>query len=118
MKDKRKFKRFPVELDAKYSLEINQKEWKTCKVVNVGREGMGIEVHLQEKFQTGSLLKIEVLIPPRDEPVKAVGILRWIKDLVEEKCFLGGVQFTEIDPEDTWMLLDYAYNQWLGNQKM
>jgi hypothetical protein len=117
MKDKRKFKRFPVELDAQYLLEPNQKEWKTCKVVNVGRAGMGIEVHLQERLQTGSILKIEVLVPPRDEPVKAIGILRWVKELMEEKCFLGGVKFTEIDPEDTWTLLDYAYNKWLGKQK-
>jgi len=117
MKDKRKFKRFPVGLDARYLLKINQKEWNPCKVVNVGRGGMGIEVHLQEWCQTGSILKIEVLVPPRDEPVKAMGILRWIKELGEEKCFLGGVEFTEIDPEDTWMLLDYAYNKWLSNQK-
>ena len=117
MKDKRKFKRFPVELDAKYLLERDQKEWKPCKVISVGRGGMGIEVHLQERFQTGSILKIGVLVPLRDEPIKAMGILRWIRELVHEKCFLGGVEFTEIDPEGKWILLDYAYNKWLGEQK-
>jgi len=114
MKDKRKFKRFPVELDAKFFLEKNGEEWKHCKVVNVGRGGMGVEVHLQEHFPIGSILKIELAIPSKEGPIKAMGILRWIKELMEEKSFLGGVEFMEIDPEDSWVLLDYAYNKWFG----
>ncbi len=112
MKDKRKFKRFAIGLDAKYLLEANQKEWTGCTIVNVGRGGMGIEIYLQEKVPIGSLLQIEITISLKDDPIIAAGVLRWIKELVEDKNYLGGVEFMEIDAEDKWKLLDHAYDNW------
>ncbi len=112
MKDQRNFKRFAIELDAKYLLEENQKEWKGCMVVNVSRGGMGIEIYLQEKVPIGSMLQIEITISSKDDPIITAGVLRWIKALVGDKNYLGGVEFTEIDAEDKWKLLDHAYDNW------
>ncbi len=112
MKDQRNFKRFAIELDAKYLLEENPKEWKGCTVVNVSRGGMGIEIYLQEKVPIGSMLQIEITIPSKDDPIITAGVLRWIKELVEDKNYLGGVEFAEIDAEDKWKLLDLAYDNW------
>ena len=112
MKDQRKFKRFAIELDAMYLLEENQKEWKGCTVVNVSRGGMGIEIYLQEKVPIGSMLQIELTISSKDDPIITVGVIRWIKELVEDKNYLGGVEFTVIDAEDKWKLLDLAYDNW------
>jgi len=41
MEERRKFKRFPVQLRARY-LRENEEEWKDCTVINIGRGGMGI----------------------------------------------------------------------------
>jgi c-di-GMP-binding flagellar brake protein YcgR len=112
MKDQRNFKRFVIELDAKYLLEENPKEWKGCTVVNVSRGGMGIEIYLQEKVPIGSMLQIEITISSKDDPIITAGVLRWIKELVEDKNYLGGVEFAEIDAEDKWKLLDLAYDNW------
>jgi hypothetical protein len=64
---------------------------------------MGIEVHLQERFQIGSILKIEVPVPPRDEPIKAMGILRWIKQ--KQLDFIGGIELAEILDNSTFAKL-------------
>ena len=110
MEDKRKYKRFQIDLNAKYLLEENPKGWKGCTVVNINRDGMGIIVYLRERIPIGSLLQFEIMFPPQEEPIKAIGVLRWIKEQREEMNFPGGIEFTKIDPEDKWTLLDYAYD--------
>jgi c-di-GMP-binding flagellar brake protein YcgR len=110
--DKRKFKRLQINLNAKYLSEENQKEWKGCTVINISREGMGIEVYLQENIHIGSVLQLKIIIPTKEEPIKATGIMRWIKEQGKEMNYIGGIEFIEIDSEDKWILLDYAYDDW------
>jgi len=113
MDDRRKYKRFPIELNARYLSEENQKELRGCTVIDVSRGGMGIEVYLQEKIQIGSTLQLEIIIPIKEEQtIKATGILKWIRELEEKMNFLGGIELITIDPEDKWTLLDYAYDNW------
>ena len=111
MEDKRKFKRFPVELSARY-LKENTKEWKGCTATNISREGMGMIVYLREKIPLASSLKLEIILPTKNETIKAIGILRWIEEKREGMNFQGGIELTEIDSEDKWTLLDYAYDNW------
>ena len=112
MEDKRKYKRFQIDLNARYSFEGNQKTWKGCTVVNISRDGMGIVVYLRERIPIGALLQFEIMFPSQEEPIKATGVLQWIKEQREEMNFPGGIEFTKIDPEDKWTLLDYAYDNW------
>jgi hypothetical protein len=81
VEEKRKFKRFPIELNAKYLLGENHKKWKSCMVINISREGMGIEVYLQERIPIDSILQVEILVPEKEKPVMAMGIMRWIKEI-------------------------------------
>ena len=117
MEDKRKYKRFQIDLNAKYLLEKNPKEWKGCTVVNISRDGMGIIVSLRESIPIGSLLQLEIMFPTQEEPIKAIGVLRWIKEQLEEMNFPGGIELTKIDPEDKWTLLDYAYDNLSTKEK-
>ena len=48
MGNRRKFIRFPVRLNARYS-EENSDEWNQCSVIDISREGMGVIVYLKEK---------------------------------------------------------------------
>ena len=108
--DKRKSKRFAIDLSAKYLLGENPKEWKGCSIINISREGLGIEVYLKEKIPVGTILKIEINVPTKEKPVKGIGTLMWINGLKEEMNFKGGIKLTNIDFEDKWTLMDYAYD--------
>ena len=112
--DRRKYKRFPVELSARYQRD-NKTAWKGCTVTNISRGGMGIIVYLQEKIPLESPLVLEIIFPPEEKQIKATGILRWLEE--GKDIFIGGVEFTEIDPEDKWVLLDYAFDEWSKKEK-
>lgn len=116
--DRRKFKRFPIQLSTRY-LEENKKEWQDCSVINISREGMGIEVYVRERIQMGSILQLEIVVPIKNEPLYVVGTLMWIRELKENPKFnfVGGVKLITIDPEDMWTLLDYAYEDWCKEEK-
>jgi len=113
MEDKRKYKRFPSQFSARY-LEENKKEWRECCVINVSREGMGIEIYMQEAIRIGSILQLEIVVPVKKEPINAMGTLMWIRELKSDPKFnfIGGVKLITIDPEDKWELLDYVYENW------
>lgn len=112
VEERRRFKRFPIKLNAKYLLGENHKKWKPFMVINISREGMGMEVYLQERIPIDSILQIEIIVPEKEKSVMAIGILRWIRELDKKKNYLGGVDLTKIDSKDKWMLLDYAYDEW------
>ena len=114
MKDRRKFLRFPVRLSACYS-EENKEDWtRRCSIVDISREGMGLVVHLGEKLPTGCLLHFIVDVPAKEKSVSFDGVLGWIELLKKDPDynFKGGIRLTGIDPEDKWVLLDYAYESW------
>ena len=114
--DRRKYKRFPAELSARYVKEANE-EWRGCTSTNISRGGMGIIVYLQENVPVDSSLQLEIIFPAKEVPIKASGILRWIEQQGKEMNYMGGVEFTKIDPEDKWALLDYAYDKWSGKEE-
>ena len=113
MEDQRKYKRFPSQLNARY-LEENKEEWKDCRIINVSREGMGVEVYMQEAINIGSFLQLEIVLPVRKEPIDAIGTLMWVRELKEDPKFnfVGGIKLITIDPEDKWELLDCVYEDW------
>ena len=112
VEERRRFKRFPIKLNAKYLLGENHKKWKPFMVINISREGMGMEVYLQERIPIDSILQIEIIVPEKEKSVMAIGVLKWIRELEKKMNYLGGVDLTKIDSRDKWMLLDYAYDEW------
>jgi hypothetical protein len=117
LEDKRKFKRFSIDLNAKYLLGGKRREWKGCSLINISREGIGIEVYLRERIRIGTTLEIEIIVPAKEKPIKAMGILMWIKKLKEKIDFVGGIKLIKIDSEDKWTLLDYAFDNLSRKEK-
>ena len=105
-------------MSARY-LEENEKEWKECSVINISREGMGIEVYVRERIHIGSIIQMEIVVPSKGEPIGVIGTLMWIKELKENPKFnfVGGVMLITIDPEDKWTLTDYAYKDWYRKEE-
>jgi hypothetical protein len=113
MDERRKFMRFPVELIARYS-ESDVKDWKECSVIDISREGMGINIYAGEYISEGLILQMEITVPVQDEPIAVTGTLMWIRGLKDDPRFnyLGGVKLLSIKPEDKWTLIEYAYEGW------
>ena len=116
--DKRKSKRFAIDLSARYLLGESSQEWKGCSIINTSHDGLGIEVYLKEKIHVGTTLRMEITVSTKETPIKSIGILMWIKELKEETDFVGGVKLTKIDSEDKWTLMDYVYDNWSGKEQV
>lgn len=112
-KDRRKFIRFPVQLIARYS-EENEEEWHECSAVNISREGMGISVYTFREIPIGTVMRLEIIIPVKSNPIFLMGDLMWLREIKGNAKFnfLAGVKLTTIDSDDKWTLLDYAYEKW------
>ena len=119
MKDRRKFIRFPVRIGALYSEEINEDWEQQCSIVNISREGMGVTVYLKAKLSLGCMLKFIVDVPGIEKSVSFIGTLNWIKVLKGDPDYnyKGGIKLINIDSEDKWALLDYAYETWKEKQE-
>ena len=119
MKDRRKFIRFPVKVDAIYSEENKEPTRQQCSIVNISREGMGITVYLKAALSLDCMLNFMVDLPGREKLVSFTGTLNWIKALKKnpDYNYKGGIKLITIDSEDKWALLDYAYETWKEKQE-
>ena len=108
MEERRGSKRFSRRLSARY-LKENEEEWKDCTVTNISRTGIGIIVYFHEKIPVGLFLRLEIIIPKREGPVKVqvTGILKWIDEEKERMNFVGGIEFTKVLDEIEWTNLMY-----------
>ena len=118
MDDRRKFLRFPLQLDARYS-EQNEEHWKECSVVDISREGMGVIIYSIEAIREGTVLTIEIDGPMQEGSIMIEGELVWLNEIKDDPRFnyAGGVQLTSISPENKWTLMDYAYEGWNKGEK-
>ena len=107
MEDRRKYERFPVHLSAR-CLGSSKEDWADCSVTNVSREGMGIEVFLQEKINPGEILQFKIIVPAKDEIIKTTGTVTWSRELKEKMSYIGGIKFFNINSDEIWTLLNYA----------
>ena len=98
MEEKRKFKRFPIQLSAR-CLRDDKKEWKGCYILNISRDGIGIEFQGEKKLRLGSILQLEMTIPTEKEPINVMGTLMWAKRYNKYHDFIGGVRFITINPK-------------------
>lgn len=115
MEEKRKFRRFPLGLNAR-CIGGGNNEGKECKVIDISRDGMAIHLYLKEKIDIAPSLVLEIDFPERTEPINSLVKLKWIKKLEDktEFNFVAGAQLTMIETEDKMILLEYAYGIWIG----
>ena len=108
MEERRGSKRFSGRLSTRY-LKENEEEWKDCTVTNISRTGIGIIVYIHEKIHVGSFLRLEIIVPKRERPVKVrvTGVLKWIDEEKERMNFVGGIEFTKALDEIEWTNLMY-----------
>ena len=114
MEEKRKYRRFPMALNAR-CIGGGNNEGRECKVIDISRDGMAIHLFLKEKVSIAPSLVLEIYFPERTEPISSLINLKWIKELKDktEFNFVAGGQLTMIEPEDKMILLEHAYGIWV-----
>ena len=126
MEDRRQFKRYPIQLSAKYLKESGD-EWKDCSIIDISSEGMRINVYSHEELHLNATLQLEIIVPTKEKSIKATGTSVWLKEITEKMTFeratsftkmtMCGVKLVKIDNEDKQTLLDYAYDNWSRKDK-
>lgn len=103
MEERRKSKRFTINLKAQYSQEERkgkgrEGKGKECTVINISRTGAGLELYTSEKIIVGTTLFFEMFAPEVIGPTKVEGIVRWVKQ--GKKDFIGGIEVTSKSDKD------------------
>lgn len=98
MEERRKSKRFTINLKAQYSQEERKGKGKECTVINISRTGAGLELYTSEKIIVGTTLFFEMFAPEVIGPTKVEGIVRWVKQ--GKKDFIGGIEVTSKSDKD------------------
>ena len=116
MEEKRKYRRFPVGLNAR-CIGGGNNEGRECKIIDISRDGMAIHLYLKEKVNIAPSLVLEIDFPKKAQPINLLVSLKWIKGLEDETGFdfVAGGQLRMIEPEDKMILLEYAYGTWIGD---
>jgi len=96
---KRKFKRFKTHLKSQFFLQKGGKYSEECTIIDISREGIGIEFQSDKKIDAGSTLHLEIFVPTESEPISVTGILKWIKQRN------GGIKLIQILDENKWTKL-------------
>ena len=100
MENRRRRKRFSMQLNAKYSFEDTIKDWRQCTIIDATYNGMGIRFKTPKKIDAGSNIHLEILVSKELKPIRIKGTVRWIGE--GENNYVGGVELTEVLDEITW----------------
>lgn len=116
MDDRRKYFRFDVPVDLKYTREKDKSRART-QASNISREGVSFST--PRRVEQEDVLKIEFSIPGNTMPVFANGIVAWTKEtkLGKKKVFDVGIKFVQFSRTDRGKMLEFIYKKWLMKRK-
>ena len=103
--DKRKFPRLSFDVELKYEiLNLSPPATQKSRVKNISAGGLCLM--LFEKVKVGTILRIELSLPTKDEPIVAKGKVVWIEkfEIISVKftstTYDCGIEFVDISPRD------------------
>ncbi|MEA3489331.1 MAG: PilZ domain-containing protein [Candidatus Omnitrophota bacterium] len=109
MREKRKYMRFDVQLNAVCPGGGSEKK---IKIHNFSKEGAGLLC--REPFNEGDDIEIELMIPGDNVPVLLEGEMVWASDPISDNSqYKGGVKFKKIYNGDKSRILEYIYRKWI-----
>jgi len=113
--ERRKHKRFNVQLEAGYIFIANRKN----KVNKVELENIslgGVKLLLEEKSKKKAPILIELYLPSAKKPISITSEVAWVADTPKvlssgKRCYGTGVMFKELSPADKKILSDFINTQ-------
>lgn len=114
MREKRRYMRFSVILDA---ICRHGNISKKLKINNFSKEGLGVASE-EDMFEKGDNLEIEMMIPGDNIPVLLEGEVAWKnKEVSDTKQYRAGVKFKKISNSDKARILECIYQNWIVTDK-
>jgi len=107
IKDRRKSKRIPMQVNASY-LDENKQGWQDCSVIDVSSDGIGIVLYLRESIHVGTKLSFAINISLK--MFQPTGTVMWSKKLKRDTSFNSalGVKLAMTDDTTKSDLFKYA----------
>ena len=103
--ERRKFKRVDIDYKINYKLIRGEEEVKEFKKAIMKKEGKtsdislgGIKVYGEMDGMTGDIIRLEIEIKGRDEPITTFAEIKWIKQEKDKKVF--GLEFLILKDTD------------------
>jgi c-di-GMP-binding flagellar brake protein YcgR len=106
-KDRRKYPRFELNLDAKYKILDYEQVFQFTRTRNISAEGVCFES--RETLKPGIYVQLEVDIKDTNSPVSMVAEIKWIaeaNDAKDKKC-INGVKIISMPAADEARFLKY-----------
>jgi c-di-GMP-binding flagellar brake protein YcgR len=113
IKERRKTLRLEASLSVKYQLLDEKKAPKISESRNISVGGAQLIIY--EKLKKLTKIEMEIEIPYKVNPVKAIGEIVWLHEKFsfslkqKRRVFFAGVKFIKINPHDEAKLLEYIY---------
>ena len=107
MEERRKTKRFATNLKAHYFLKEGEVKGRECTVINISRNGVGLEFYTAEEIVEGASLLIKISVAKSLEPTDIEGIVQWVNQ--GERDFVGGIKAnSKLDEEKLTNLITFT----------
>lgn len=107
--EKRKYPRFELRVDARYSVVDMENITAVNKTVNISAEGLCFES--DELLKNGTRVNLEVDLGDNSSPVKLNGEIRWSQEIkgpgMTQKKFLNGIKLINLPKSDEGRFLKY-----------
>ncbi len=105
--EKRRYQRFPVELQARFNDGRTRKN-NSCKIVEISLDGLVLSLDTNGTKKIGPAVFLEIECPSHPDPLNAFVQLHWLRE-IEDNGISAGSQFKIIKNEDRNSLMNYAY---------
>lgn len=106
-KDRRKYPRFELNLDAKYKILDYEQVFQFTRARNISAEGVCFESI--EALKPGIYVQLEVDIKDTKPPVSMVAEIKWVADAndAKDKKYINGVKIISMPGADEARFLKY-----------
>jgi len=107
LKDRRKYPRFELNLDAKYKILDYEQVFQFTRTRNISAEGVCFES--REILKSGIYVQLEVDLKDTNPPVSMVAEIRWVTEAkdTKDKKYINGVKIISMPGSDEARFLKY-----------
>jgi len=108
--ERRKFIRFDGHMDVRFDTSILRNEHGYVR--DVSRQGL--KLYSDRMIQSESTVELRIEVPDHRDPVEGKGRVAWARPCEGPgHGYDHGIELIDIDPEEKYRILDYAYHHWL-----
>ncbi|MFC1592292.1 PilZ domain-containing protein [Thermodesulfobacteriota bacterium] len=119
MQQKRKYHRFPIELNAKV-FGCCAFLHRNCRITEISREGLLLTARIDTTCKHGPVLLLEIDVPSLSSPICVMAHMQWTqrKSSTRKARCVVGARITLINPEEQEILMQHAYSKMINRAKL